>query len=173
MLSEKLKNHIAEVQDFPKPGVSFKDISPLLLKPELQKEINQAFIENAIALKADYIAGIESRGFLFGMPAAIETGIGFIPIRKEGKLPRKTIGAKYDLEYGQATLELHINDIPKNSRVIIHDDLLATGGTAQAAQKLIEQAGSVVCGFQFIVELSFLKGRQKLKNPKILSLALY
>lgn len=173
MLAQRVKEAIAEVQDFPKPGISFKDITPILLNPALSRDVVSAFAQQAKALKADYIAGIDARGFLFGLAVAQELGIAFIPIRKKGKLPRPTFTESYQLEYGKASLTLHKNDIKPQARVLIHDDLLATGGTALAAKKLIEKAGAFVCGFQFVVELDFLKGGANLESGEIYSLVHY
>jgi adenine phosphoribosyltransferase len=160
MLETVLKAHIKEIPDFPKPGISFKDITPIFLKPDLVKRLLDQLEEQAKAVNADVIAGIDARGFLLGPALAMHLGIPFIPIRKAGKLPRETVCAKYDLEYGTATVELHKEDVQKGQRVLIHDDLLATGGTAKAAASLIQDAGAKVCGFQFIVELDFLKDRE-------------
>lgn len=173
-LEQEIKNIIKEVPDFPKPGISFKDITPLLSEPYLYNKALQAMVEWANHLNPDYITGIESRGFLFGFALARELNIPFIPLRKPGKLPREVLSFDYSLEYGSATLELHKEDIKSNSRVIIHDDLLATGGTVAAAKKLIEAAGSHVIGMQFLVELSFLNARTHFpKDFNIFSLCTY
>lgn len=164
MLSAKVKNAIAEVPDFPKPGISFKDITPLLANPTLSAELVESMANWAKSLQPDFIVGIESRGFMLGFSLAQKLGIGFIPVRKPGKLPRKVYSEDYDLEYGSATLELHQEDLPAGSRVIIHDDLLATGGTAEAAIKLCTKANAEVVGIHFIVELSFLNGRKLIPN---------
>lgn len=163
-MEAKLKNLIREVPDFPKPGISFKDITPLLTDHSIYEEIIDQLASPYKGLNIDYIAGIESRGFLFGMGLAQKMGAGFIPVRKAGKLPRATISTTYSLEYGEATIELHSEDIPSGSNVIIHDDLLATGGTALAAADLIQKAGGHLKGFSFIIELEFLSGRQKLED---------
>ncbi len=173
MLEQRLKENIAEVPDFPKPGISFKDITPVLLNPTLSHEVVQAFTQQAIKLKADYVAGIDARGFLFGLAVAQELGIGFIPVRKRGKLPRASVEESYQLEYGQAAVAVHQEDVPKKARILIHDDLLATGGTANAAQKLFQKLGAQVCGFQFLIELDFLKGALDLNHKEILSLCHY
>jgi adenine phosphoribosyltransferase len=173
MLAQRIKEAIAEVQDFPKPGISFKDITPILLNPSLTRDVVKAFAQHAKNQRADYIAGIDARGFLFGLAVAQELGIAFVPLRKKGKLPRPTFSENYQLEYGEASLSLHKNDISPNAKVLIHDDLLATGGTALAAKKLIEKAGALVCGFQFLVELDFLNGRKDLEPKKIYSLVHY
>ncbi len=160
-LTERINQSIRDVVDFPKKGIVFKDITPILKDAQLSKDIC-----DELSLKFDsevtHIAGIESRGFLFGFPAAMKKDISFILIRKKGKLPYTTASLKYDLEYGSAEIEMHIDAVKKGDRVIIHDDLLATGGTAVAAAKLITQQGAQVVGFSFIVELSFLNGRDLL-----------
>ncbi len=174
MLSEKLKKTIAEIPDFPKPGISFKDITPILANAELSEELLEGMVKWAKPLNAEYIIGIESRGFMLGFALAQKLGIGFIPVRKPGKLPRAVYSEDYDLEYGSATIEVHKNDLKPNSRVIIHDDLLATGGTAEAAVKLCSKAGAHVVGMHFIIELSFLDGRSRLSEASnILSEIIY
>ena len=155
MLSEKLKNSIQEIPDFPKPGISFKDITPILADAQLSKEVIESITEWAKPLRPDVIAGIESRGFMFGFALAQALGLPFIPIRKPGKLPRDVFSKSYNLEYGSATLELHREDLKPGQRVIIHDDLLATGGTAAAAAHLCKDAGAEVVALHFLVELSF------------------
>lgn len=163
-LEQRLNTTIRDIPDFPKPGILFKDITPILEDAVLSKDIVAHFVEILKPLKLDAIVGVESRGFLFGMPIAIALQIPFITVRKKGKLPYKTISYKYDLEYGSAEVEMHIDSIKKDWRVLVHDDLLATGGTATAAAELIKMQGANVAGFAFLVELSFLAGRQKLKN---------
>lgn len=173
-LTEKLKENIREVQDFPKEGISFKDITSLLLNAQLSGEIIDELHRTSAELKPDYIAGIESRGFLFGMPIAQKLDIPFIPIRKKGKLPGDTYQASYELEYGSAIVELHKGDIAPGSRVLIHDDLLATGGTAMAASDLITQASATVVGFSFLIELEFLAARATLlRQAEVQSLIRY
>lgn len=174
MLEQELKDCIKEIPDFPKPGISFKDITPILSNPDLCAQGVEALYEWAKPLTPDYIAGIESRGFMFGFALAQRLKIPFVPIRKPGKLPRDVHSRSYDLEYGSATLEIHKDDIKPNSRVIIHDDLLATGGTFGAAVSLIESTGAHVVGAQFLVELHFLKGRESFADTiAIQSLATY
>jgi len=171
---ENLRQAIKEVPDFPKPGISFKDITPILLDKALVSETLRALIEPIEKLKPTHIAGIESRGFLFGFLMAKELGLPFTPIRKSGKLPRETFSEKYNLEYGNASVEVHKEDIPSSARVIIHDDLLATGGTALATHKLIKQTGAECLAFSFLVELSFLKATEKLGDfSKVFSLVKY
>lgn len=162
-ITEKLKAEIRDIPDFPKPGILFKDITPILLNPELVKQTVDALAQPFKNQGIDAIAGVESRGYLFGLLMAQSLGVPFIMIRKEGKLPAKTIKESYDLEYGSATIEVHEDAIEKNSNVLIHDDLLATGGTAMAAAKLISQKANVV-GFSFVISLSFLNG-DKILEP--------
>jgi adenine phosphoribosyltransferase len=174
MLSEKIIKAIAEIPDFPKPGISFKDITPILASPELSKELVENMARWARPLNPEYIVGIESRGFMLGFALAQKLDIGFIPVRKPGKLPREVYSQSYDLEYGSATVELHKEDIKPGARVIIHDDLLATGGTAEATAKLCSKAQAEVVGMHFIIELSFLKGRQLLPaHTNVLSEVIY
>lgn len=164
MIEEKIKGVIRDVIDFPKPGIVFKDITPIMLDPTLSKEIVQHLASMYKDQKLDKIAGIESRGFLFGYPLAMELGIPFVLIRKTGKLPYHKISHSYDLEYGSATIEMHVDAVQKGERVLIHDDLLATGGSASAAAELIQKCGGEVAGFNFLVGLNFLNGNEKLKN---------
>jgi adenine phosphoribosyltransferase len=163
-LENKIKSVIRDVQDFPKQGIVFKDITPILKDPALCKEIVHAFEDQLLKLKPDAIMAIESRGFLFGMMIALHFDIPFIPVRKKGKLPYKTVSYSYDLEYGSATVEIHEDAIKPGNRVLIHDDLLATGGTAVAAAELIKMQGGEVAGFSFVVALDFLKGTEKLNK---------
>lgn len=160
-LETNIKAAIRDVPDFPKPGIMFKDITPILGNQMLCNEIVDGFIER-LGEKPDAIAGIESRGFLFGMLLANKLNIPFVLVRKAGKLPYKTISYEYSLEYGTAKIEMHIDSIKKGWDVIVHDDLLATGGTAEAAAHLIEQQGGNVSGFNFVIGLEFLNGKQKL-----------
>jgi adenine phosphoribosyltransferase len=170
-----IRQAIRDVPDFPKPGILFKDITPLLQDPQMGKRIIQAFIEQMKGTPADAILGVESRGFLFGYMLAVEMGIHFIPIRKSGKLPWKTIGVEYALEYGTAKVEMHEDALKPGMKVMIHDDLLATGGTAAAAAKLANMQGATVSAFTFVVELGFLNGKESLKgySDKIISLVNY
>lgn len=162
MISKKLNTAIRDVPNFPKEGIIFKDITPILLDAKLTKEVVSELAKNSKELKLDAIVGIESRGFWFGIMLANELNIPFIPIRKKGKLPYKTLSYKYDLEYGSAEVEMHEDAIQKNWNVLVHDDLLATGGTAKAAAELILMQGGSVAGFSFVVELDFLNGRNEL-----------
>ena len=166
------KSVIRDVKDYPKKGILFKDITPLLKEPEIFKSCIDELAAMLKGKKADYIVGLESRGFIVGAPLAMEMGIGFVPIRKQGKLPHVKIEKSYDLEYGSATIEMHIDAIKKGQSVIIVDDLLASGGTAAAAAHLVESAGGKVTAFAFMIELESLKGRTKL-NGEIVSLLKY
>ena len=173
-LEDRIKSVIRDVPDFPKPGILFKDITPVLLNPILLTDMITAMANQFKDTKIDAVAGIESRGYLFGVLLAQKLQVPFIMIRKEGKLPAKTIKESYDLEYGSATIEVHEDAITKGSNVLIHDDLLATGGTAIAAAKLIQQKANVA-GFSFVIDLTFLGGELKLKEikPNIKSLINY
>jgi adenine phosphoribosyltransferase len=168
-----LKTHIREIPDFPKPGILFRDITPLLANPASLQYSIDLFAEQVSAHCPDYIVGIESRGFMFGMPLAYKLGVGFAPVRKPGKLPAAVHSASYNLEYGNDTLELHQDAFPQGSRVLIIDDLIATGGTAAATAELIEQTGSTVAGFGFVIELVALQGRAKLPEVPITVLLQY
>ena len=163
-LEENLKSVIRDVPDFPKPGILFKDISTIMLDPKLSKEVLTHLKDLYQAESIDAVAGIESRGFLFGYPLAMELGVPFILIRKKGKLPYKKRSHSYELEYGSAVIEVHEDAVKKGQKVLIHDDLLATGGSASAAAELIKKCGGSVFGFNFLVALDFLKGDEKLKN---------
>lgn len=159
---DKIKSVIRDVPDFPKPGILFKDITPVLANTQLVHEIMQDLVRDFRPQQFDAIVGIESRGFIFGSLLAYELKLPFIPIRKAGKLPFKTIAESYDLEYGQATIEIHEDAIKPGSRVLVHDDLLATGGTAAAAARLVNKLGAKTEAFSFLINLSFLKGDQTL-----------
>lgn len=175
MLEEKLKSVIRDVNDFPKPGIVFKDITPLLQDAGLCLEMLEALVLHYKDAQIDAVAGIESRGFLFGMMLANRLQVPFIPIRKQGKLPFHTISESYALEYGQATIEIHEDAFPKGSRILIHDDLLATGGTVVAASKLIEKLGGLIAGYCFVISLDFLNSQGRLTrfSPEIFSLVHY
>lgn len=160
-LVQQIESAIRNVPDFPKEGIMFKDISPVFEDQNLCSKITDSFIEKLVQ-KPDAVIGIESRGFLFGILLANRLNIPFVMVRKAGKLPAKTISYKYDLEYGSATIEIHEGAVKKNWNVMIHDDLLATGGTAEAAAKLVKMAGANVTGFTFVAELGFLNGKEKL-----------
>jgi len=164
MISERLDKAIREVPNFPKEGINFKDITPLLMDAQLTNDIIDTFINQLNGIKLDAIVGIESRGFLFGFLLANKMRVPFIPIRKVGKLPGETLKYKYDLEYGSAEVEVHKSDIKIGWNVLVHDDLLATGGTACAAAELIQRLGAKVAGFAFVISLDFLNGKEKLKQ---------
>lgn len=157
-----LRSSIRNVPDFPKKGIQFKDITSLLQKRDALAFTADMLVRPFIDLDVDHVLGIESRGFMFGPVMAIDLNAGFIPVRKPGKLPADTIEAEYELEYGTDKLQLHKDAIQQGERVIIHDDLLATGGTAKAATKLVEELGGTVVGYSFVIELDFLKGRDNL-----------
>lgn len=164
MLEEKIRSVIRDVPDFPKPGILFKDITPILHHQNLCSEIVDEFARKFAGKNINAIVGVESRGFLFGFALANKMNVPFVLVRKSGKLPYKTISYEYDLEYGSAKVEMQINDIKKGWNVLIHDDLLATGGTAEAAAELVKMQEGNVAGFSFIVELEFLKGKEKLSK---------
>lgn len=167
LLAAKL---IRDVPDFPKPGILFKDITPILADPNAVNEVIEHFGEFANKVQPDLIVGIESRGFILGMPLALNLGIGFVPVRKLGKLPYSRISEEYALEYGTNTVEVHDDAVQPGQKVLIVDDLLATGGTAAAAARLVERLGGVVCGFSFLIELGFLDGRKALPGYEIQAL---
>ena len=162
MLETKLKQTLRDVADFPKPGIIFKDITPVLKDPILCEEITQALANQLEGIQIDAVAGIESRGFLFGLALAQALKVPFVPIRKAGKLPYKTIKQSYDLEYGSATLEVHQDAFMPGQNVLIHDDLLATGGTVVAASQLITQLNAKVAAYSFLISLDFLNGKERL-----------
>jgi adenine phosphoribosyltransferase len=163
-IEDKLKAIIRDVPDFPKPGILFKDISTIMLNPKISKEVLNHLKDLYEKQGIEAVAGIESRGFLFGYPLAMELGVPFILIRKEGKLPYKKLKHSYDLEYGSAVVEIHEDAVLPGQRVLIHDDLLATGGSANAAAELIKKCGGEIAGFNFLVGLSFLNGEEKLNQ---------
>lgn len=164
-----IENYIRDIQDFPKPGIGFKDITPLLAHPEASKKCLQLLLEGLKNQKIDKVVGVESRGFFFGTLLAQELNAGFVPVRKPKKLPFETISATYDLEYGTDTLEIHIDAIQKGEKVLIHDDVLATGGTAKAVCELVKKLGGEIVQLSFIMELTFLNGREKIKPYDIFS----
>ncbi|MBI2095600.1 MAG: adenine phosphoribosyltransferase [Candidatus Omnitrophica bacterium] len=169
---DRIKETIRTIPDFPKKGILFRDITPLLLDRRKFKYCIDRFAQ-AVKGKIDYVVSIESRGFIFGSALAYKLGVGFIPIRKEGKLPFRKHSAAYDLEYGQAVIEIHADAIQAKSRVLIIDDVLATGGTAAAAIKLIKKSGGVIAGVYFLAELPALGGRKRLKGYPVHSLIAY
>lgn len=162
-LSERIVKAIRDVADFPKKGILFKDITPILEDPLLSADIVAHLAKEYKDSGIDAVAGVESRGFFFGFPLAIAMKLPFIPVRKQGKLPYDTVAYAYELEYGEAVVEMHSDVVKPGMRVLIHDDLLATGGTAMAAAELVKKQGGEVAAFSFVVELEFLKGRDKLK----------
>ncbi|AYC29722.1 adenine phosphoribosyltransferase [Paenisporosarcina cavernae] len=168
-----LKQYVTIVEDWPKPGIRFKDISTIMDNGEAYKYATDQIVEYAKTMDIDMIAGPEARGFIIGCPVAYAMGIGFAPVRKEGKLPREVIRAEYDLEYGTNVLTMHRDSIKPGQRVLIVDDLLATGGTVEATIKMIEEMGGIVAGCAFLIELSYLHGRDKLKGYDIRTLIEY
>ncbi|SEA30044.1 adenine phosphoribosyltransferase [Flavobacterium gillisiae] len=168
-----LKKYIRDIQGFPKEGILFKDITPLLIDPKGRTECLKTLVDSLKGKQIDKVIGVESRGFFFGMLLAQELNVGFIPVRKPNKLPFDTISASYDLEYGSDTLEIHTDAIQKGDRILIHDDVLATGGTAQAVCELVERLGGEIVQLNFLMEISFLKGREKIKEYEIFSAITY
>jgi adenine phosphoribosyltransferase len=168
-----LNQYIRDIQDFPKPGIIFKDITPLLANPKAVKECMALLINNLRDKKIDKVVGAESRGFFFATLLAYELGAGFVPVRKPKKLPYETISASYELEYGMDTLEMHTDAIKKGERVLIHDDVLATGGTAKALCDLVERSGGEIVQCNFLMELSFLNGREKINKYNVYAPLVY
>jgi adenine phosphoribosyltransferase len=169
----QLESFIRDIPDFPKEGILFKDITPLLNSPEARAYCIEKMLSNLSNLKIDKVVGVESRGFFFGILFAEKLNEGFVPVRKPNKLPYTTISASYALEYGTDTLEIHIDSIQKGDKVLIHDDVLATGGTAKAVVELVEKLGGEIVQCNFLMELSFLNGREKIKEQQIYSLLTY
>ena len=167
------KKYIADIPDFPIPGILFRDITPLMANGEVFRAASDEIIEFAKKVNAEVVVGPESRGFIFGCPISYALGIGFVPVRKPGKLPRETVSYRYELEYGVNELHVHKDSITPGQRILIVDDLLATGGTVEATIKLIEQLGGVVVGCAFLIELTALKGRKVLKGYEVLTLIQY
>ncbi|ATA68554.1 adenine phosphoribosyltransferase [Capnocytophaga cynodegmi] len=168
-----LKNKIRDIQDFPKEGVVFKDITPILSDPDAMNKALDLFLKQLKDVKIDKVVGMESRGFFFGTLLAQRLNAGFVPVRKPGKLPFTTLAQTYDLEYGQDKLEIHSDSIKKGENVLIHDDVLATGGTAEAAVKLVEALGGNIIQLNFLIELTFLNGIKKLENHDVFSILKY
>ncbi len=164
MIADQIKAAIRDIPDFPKPGIIFKDITPILKDPALCQNIVDAFAEKLSGTKIDVIAGVESRGFLFGLMLAVKLGVPFVPVRKAGKLPYAIKQKVYELEYGTATIEMHTDAIEPGQHVLIHDDLLATGGTVTAASELITDLGGIISGFSFVIGLGFLNGKEKIEG---------
>ena len=165
-----LRSYVRSVPDFPVEGILFRDITPMLHDPEALRESILALARLVEGEKIDRVVGMESRGFIFGVPLAIELGCGFVPLRKPGKLPRKVLKREYALEYGTATLEVHVEDIQKGERILIVDDLLATGGTARTAADLVEKLDAEIVAMLFVIELMGLDGRDQLGGRRIHSL---
>ncbi len=168
-----LKKYIASILNYPKEGILFRDITPLMADGEAFKEATSRIEEFAREMNAEVIVGPESRGFIFGCPVAVNMGIGFVPVRKPGKLPRETVSYSYDLEYGSNELHMHCDSIKPGQKVIVVDDLLATGGTVEATIKLIEKLQGEVVGAAFLIELEDLKGRELLKGIPVLAIIKY
>ena len=173
MDARELKSHIVEVPDFPKPGISFKDITPVLKHPPAFRWVIDTMYEEYKDKGVDLVLGVESRGFFFGAPLAIQLARGFIPVRKPGKLPRERISASYALEYGVDALEVHRDAIKPGQRIILVDDVLATGGTIAACAQLVRKLGGEVLGICFLMELSFLNGREKLQGESVFAVVQY
>lgn len=168
-----LADHIRDIPDFPKPGIVFKDITPLFLDADALREATDALAGWARERDIDYVMSAEARGFVLGGAIAAAAGAGFVLARKPGKLPRETASVEYQLEYGVDALEMHSDAVSGGARVLVHDDLLATGGTASALCGLVEQAGGVVAGCAFVIELAFLHGRERLNGYDVHSLVTY
>ena len=172
-MSKKLEDYVVTIPDFPEPGIMFRDITSVIQDPDGLKLAVDGLAELLKDKDFDLVIGPESRGFIFGVPVAYLTGKGFIPVRKKGKLPRQTVSQKYDLEYGQAEIEMHVDAVKPGQKVVIVDDLIATGGSAEAAAKLVEQLGGEVVKMVFVMELAGLEGRKKLGKYDVGSLIVY
>ena len=172
-LIDRLRAGVRDVPDFPKKGIVFKDITPILSDHKLFRASIDLFLERCRGKKIDKIVGIDARGFLFGSTVAYELGVGFVPIRKRGKLPYKTATAKYSLEYGEAEMEMHLDAMQSGESVVLVDDLLATGGTSAAAAALIGKVGGELLEAQFLIELEFLHGREKLRPTPVTAFLKY
>ncbi len=170
MSTEGILSLIRDINDFPKPGIVFKDITPVLKSPEVFAEIIEIMASKYLIEKPDYVVAVESRGFIFGSAIAYKLGCGIVPVRKKGKLPFLTIKDSYELEYGSATMEIHSDALSAGDKVLIIDDLLATGGTAAATIRLVERLGAKIIGIEFLIELAFLKGRGNISNHKVNSI---
>ena len=172
-LEQEIRRNVRTIRDYPSKGISFKDLTTLWKDGQLSRKVTGALVSRWKDSKVDKIVGIEARGFIVGAPVAYKLGVGFVPARKVGKLPGRKTSINYELEYGRQGLEIHTDAISKGDRVLIIDDLLATGGTARATGSLVEKLGGKVLGFAFVTELSYLKGRLKLSGYEIQSLAKY
>ena len=172
-MSRKLEDYVVTIPDFPEPGIMFRDITSVIQDPDGLKLAVDGLVNLVKDADFDLVVGPESRGFIFGVPVAYLTGKGFVPVRKKGKLPRKTVSQKYDLEYGQAEIEMHTDAVKPGQKVVIVDDLIATGGSAEAAAKLVEKLGGQVVKMIFVMELAGLEGRKKLAGYDVDSLIVY
>lgn len=172
-LQSRLKATIRDVPDFPKPGILFKDITPVLADAALMRDLTRSLADTFRGQGIDAVVGMESRGFIFGMPLAMELGVAFVPARKPGKLPYHRISEEYSLEYGTARLDMHTDAVGPGHKVLIIDDLIATGGTAAATARLVERLGATVAGLAFVIELSFLDGRKALAPYSVHSVVSY
>lgn len=172
-MDKKLEEYVVTIPDFPEPGIMFRDITSVIQDPDGLKLAVDGLADLVKDLDFDLVIGPESRGFIFGVPVAYLLGKGFIPVRKKGKLPRETVSEKYDLEYGQAEVEIHKDAVRPGQKVVIVDDLMATGGSAQAAAKLVEKLGGEVVRMVFVMELAGLEGRKKLAKYDVESLIIY
>ena len=170
---ESLRRAIRDVPDYPRPGILFKDITPLLASPQSFRSAVDLMQEQAAALRPDRVVAIESRGFILGAAVADRLGVGFVPVRKKGKLPWKHVDCTYDLEYGTDTVEMHEDALRPGERALVVDDVIATGGTARAAGHLVRKLGAQVAGYAFLIELSFLKGRELLEGDEVRALIVY
>lgn len=170
---KKVEDYVKSIPDFPEPGIIFRDVTSVIQDPDGLKLAIDGLVKLLDGVEFDLIAGPESRGFIFGMPVAYLLGKGFVMVRKKGKLPRETVSRSYDLEYGKATIEIHKDAVQPGQRVVLVDDLIATGGSAEAACKLIEELGGTVVKVIFLIELAGLKGREKLKDYDVESLITY
>jgi len=170
---EALRAAIRDVPDYPRPGILFKDITPLLAQPESFRSALEQLLERAAELRPERVVAIESRGFILGAALADRLGVGFVPVRKKGKLPWKRVGCTYDLEYGTDTVEMHEDALRPGERALIVDDVIATGGTARAAGALVRKLDARVAGYLFLIELSFLNGRRLLEGDEVRALIVY
>ncbi len=172
-MAKKLEDYVVTIPDFPEPGIMFRDITSVIQDPDGLKLAVDGLADSLRDLDFDLVIGPESRGFIFGVPVAYLLGKGFVPVRKKGKLPRETVSQKYDLEYGQAEVEMHKDAVKPGQKVVIVDDLIATGGSAEAAAKLVEKLGGKVVRMAFVMELAGLEGRKKLAGYDVQSLIVY
>ena len=172
-MSRKLEEYVVTIPDFPEPGIMFRDITSVIQDPDGLKLAIDGLVDLLKGVDFDLVVGPESRGFIFGVPVAYLMGKGFIPVRKKGKLPRETVSQKYDLEYGQAEIEIHKDAIRPGQKVVVVDDLIATGGSAEAAARLVEKLGGHVAKMVFVMELAGLEGRKKLEGYDVASLIVY